>query len=478
MLGTKRYITTSTKFPLKDFGSHLTRHEISSAEKRDLVLTILNSTATKREARNYLAKYPLLEENDIYKNKKRLNDGFSRGLIIDQNNNIVEKRHKKKKYEDLMEKVLTKDAPEIDTDLKALATSPDLPATQSEAHLTDTIRMVVLKIRDLRSLTVDQVEGIGKTLNKMVKLGTSPVIVLDEDYQSGKAFYNTVIVERNIMEESNNLIRVLENANLDLKLRAVRGLYEVEEDGNLTLTMPELITVPLFQGIIPVVFPVGTGIADSREKIIDSFNAIKTLVTSLQQTNEKSKKSKKDTDILTIEKILYLDKLGGIPSLERFQSSHVFINLLQEYQDIIAELHIGHIPPFERDVHEKNLNDMSRLLELLPNATGIITTPEIATLQKVKQFANPIIHNILTDRPSISSSLPVNLKITPQLNTTIVKRGLPVKLLLSDFPEQGLDLRKMHEEGEIDLNKLKFLIDDSFKRNLNMDHYLDRINGK
>ncbi|GMG29718.1 unnamed protein product [Ambrosiozyma monospora] len=36
----------------------------------------------------------------------------------------------------------------------------------------------------------------------------------------------------------------------------------------------------------------------------------------------------------------------------------------------------------------------------------------------------------------------------------------------------------MHEEGEIDLNKLKFLIDDSFKRNLNMDHYLDRINGK
>ncbi|GMF08112.1 unnamed protein product [Ambrosiozyma monospora] len=116
-----------------------------------------------------------------------------------------------------MEKVLTKDAPEIDTDLKALATSPEVPATHSEAHLTDTIRMVILKIRDLRNLTVAQVEGIGKTLNKMVKLGTSPVIVLDEDYQSGKAFYNTVIVEKNIMEESNNLIRVLENANLDLK---------------------------------------------------------------------------------------------------------------------------------------------------------------------------------------------------------------------------------------------------------------------
>lgn len=36
----------------------------------------------------------------------------------------------------------------------------------------------------------------------------------------------------------------------------------------------------------------------------------------------------------------------------------------------------------------------------------------------------------------------------------------------------------MEREGKVDLAQLKYLIDNSFGRDLNMDHYLNRINGK
>ncbi|KAG7825748.1 hypothetical protein KL919_000336 [Ogataea angusta] len=80
---------------------------------------------------------------------------------------------------------------------------------------------------------------------------------------------------------------------------------------------------------------------------------------------------------------------------------------------------------------------MNQLLAIQPAATGLITTPAIATLRHGTRTTNPIIYNVLTDRPTISSSLPVNLKKTPQLNTTVIRRGTPLTIHLSDDQPDG-----------------------------------------
>ncbi|KAG7883028.1 hypothetical protein KL937_000201 [Ogataea polymorpha] len=208
------------------------------------------------------------------------------------------------------------------------------------------------------------------------------------------------------------------------------------------------------------------------------FETLERLVSNLCGFNEAYRRNNAN-DLLTVEKIIYLEDLGGIPSLERFQSSHVYINLLQEYDDIISELYIGHLDSSVRDVHVQNLTEMNQLLAIQPAATGLITTPDIATLRHGTRTTNPIIYNVLTDRPTISSSLPVNLKKTPQLNTTVIKRGTPLTIHLSDDqPDgKGIDLLEFDRQKIIDLNKLTHLINDSFGKTLDLERYLNRVNG-
>ncbi|KAG7712470.1 hypothetical protein KL950_000341 [Ogataea haglerorum] len=122
---------------------------------------------------------------------------------------------------------------------------------------------------------------------------------------------------------------------------------------------------------------------------------------------------------------------------------------------------------------------MNQLLAIQPAATGLITTPAIATLRHGTRTTNPIIYNVLTDRPIISSSLPVNLKKTPQLNTTVIRRGTPLTIHLSDDqPDgKGIDLLEFDRQKIVDLNKLTHLINDSFGKTLDLEHYLSRVNG-
>ena len=77
-----------------------------------------------------------------------------------------------------------------------------------------------------------------------------------------------------------------------------------------------------------------------------------------------------------------IDPIGGIPSIERHQTSHVFINLSQEYSDILSELFIGHIEPKYRDTHVDNLNTMNNVLSYINEKSGNDETTGIITTRK------------------------------------------------------------------------------------------------
>ena len=63
-------------------------------------------------------------------------------------------------------------------------------------------------------------------------------------------------------------------------------------------------------------------------RIINSNDLLFSLCSSLLTTK----------NVLSIEKVVMIDPIGGIPSIERNQTSHVFINLSQEYSDIVSEI--------------------------------------------------------------------------------------------------------------------------------------------
>ncbi|KAF5094353.1 hypothetical protein D0Z00_003588 [Geotrichum galactomycetum] len=403
------------------------------------------STATKREAKQYISRYtPLIgrDKADITKRRE-----FVQNLL---------KADHKENSADVFEKNSS-------------------TSSHESFDIKHALRVAIIKIRDIKSIDPQTFLNIGSTITSLTKLGVSPIIVVD----AGKERNDFLKLdnepfrhyEKAITWKAAAIAGAIENASNDGSIRArpVEGLFDLETPSsdsfnNLKFSIPNLILMPLSNGIIPVVVPLAYDPVSSEEKLIHADDAVVFLAKELSRTAKK---------FLSIEKIIFIDPLGGVPSVERKQGSHVYVNLAQEMEDITAELHMGFITPTEREIHLANLRTLdSALTYLPPSATGLVTTPKVAALSSSR---NPIIYNILTDRPIISPSLPVELKKTPTVQTTIVRKGMPIILLRS---KNGIDLHRESRRGRIDLDKLWNLIEDSFGRKLDKEHYMNRINGK
>jgi amino-acid N-acetyltransferase len=144
---------------------------------------------------------------------------------------------------------------------------------------------------------------------------------------------------------------------------------------------------------------------------------------------------------------------------------------------------------------------------MLPrSSSALLTTPEEAANSGkdtpfqaarvgTRRQRNPLIHNLLTDKPVFSSSLPVGrlghqaLKSEPFspveniTSTTFAKHGMSVTI----FPDPNIISwepplpGKPHlnlTDSKIDLPRLVHLIEDSFGRKLDVREYLKRVNGR
>ncbi|ORY82613.1 hypothetical protein BCR37DRAFT_341777, partial [Protomyces lactucae-debilis] len=168
---------------------------------------------------------------------------------------------------------------------------------------------------------------------------------------------------------------------------------------------------------------------------------------------------------LTIDKLILLDPAGGMPSSARRAGSHVLINLAQETESLQEELRKQNGPE-EASRHLRNLSLCQDCLGYLAHtASAVITTPTIAGSGPGEQ--HPLIHNLLTDKPMISPSLPKLSDRTPATATTVLRLGTPVRVL------RDVDLRG----PAVDLPRLVALINDSFGRKLDTEAYLERLQG-
>lgn len=390
-------------------------------DKRDLILSILKSTTTKREAREYLTRYKA--------------DGSSERSLDAE--------------------------PKVDGKIneKLRQHSPPELSIERRVSLAPFNKQVAV-FRIPLALLTQALQEICRSFTTILRLGVSPILVFDIE-----------ITQKSL---SSLQEKALEAASVMSRAEAHEPNFFTpittpfdDHSNKITVLNEKLIILPILQQNIPILLPVAYDVVNARHSIISPQDALLALLKQLNQSQG-----------VVIEKVVFVDTVGGIPSIERDRTSHVFINNLQEYSDIVSELHIGFLEPEVRDRHLSNLSQMRELLlatqsELKSEATGIILRPEDLTPQA--DMLNPVAYNILTDRPLISSSLPPGRLRTPQVTTSIIKSGFDVLLFYAT--ESGLrKFDSLVNNSGIDESKLLLMIDDSFGKRLVREDYVKRLN--
>jgi amino-acid N-acetyltransferase len=437
-----------------------------------------------------------------------------------------------------------------------------LPETKyEEGGEEEPLHLALIKLRRPETLDDRTLGGIALTLSQMAQLGLSTAVVLDcaehtaPDTQRLDATY-----EKTLREQAARLVAALEEYNepgalliehaLSFSDRSndmpstvqVRGCVEVKNDF--------LLYPPLDDGVIPVILPfaydselkkVPVEADDVLLALIREFAGITGQASSgapgdhgLDPTNDHSFSIGPDRPVL--DRIIVLDPLGGIPSENRSDGAHVFVNLEAEYRDIKHELRalskaasdevresasvsLGTGNPFSKFVedeviplpggtpsrlgnpaplrHLKNLDVVQCALKLLPStSSGLILTPSEAATKAIPDDArstlskNPLLHNLLTDKPMISSSLPTSpasrfLGSASPNPATFLKKGVPLTMIPDPRvtgpwrpPSASNPSIELAEDPRINYPKLEELINDSFRRKLHSKDYLARIRGR
>lgn len=416
----------------------VTHHKPSYAEtqtNRSFFLTVLAATATKRDAKAYIEKYQ---------------KPYSKAQLV-----------KIKDSNSLQEFFAARDGALIDVEPSLAKTSP--------------VRVALFTIRDVQEMSNRLLERIADTLSQLHRLGLQPVVIV-EDSDRGQDLLSghSRQVER--------FVQVLEAAGLESR-PINEGLFDVRHDNTdssaaaasvsqkpihkkrvVSIYDTRAIKAPACRRQVPVISTVAT---DRRGKrtAITADSAMKALCRAFGARPE-TVPFQQDLDraALTIDKLIIVDRVGGILSPQRKEGSHVFINLNQEALTLQRELATLSSPPDIADRHLRNLETCRACLQLLPDsASAVVTTPEIAA--SVHGTQHPLIHNLLTDKPVFSPSLPLTSSRTPTTVTTILRRGVPVVI------HRHLSLAS----PVLNLSKLTALMNDSFGRKLDVDAYLARL---
>ncbi|KAK5737245.1 Amino-acid acetyltransferase, mitochondrial [Elasticomyces elasticus] len=458
--------------------------------QRELFMDVLSANATRRDAKQYLSRFKpaTARTSDVQGNRNARHrhdqDRLDR-MGVNLGGLYVPAR-------------AIADAPQFEREANDEKTRGDL---QSELH----VALVCLRAPE----TIDDgtLDGLATTLSQLVKLDMRIVVVLElaTDLTEGSIRNRRAA----IAEQAERLARAIGSHSADAA-RFVTGSLEAADDREVKVYVPKLIIDPIKRGVIPII-PSLAHTATGQLVIADTGAVMAGLTKALhQEANPADARSA----YVSIDRIILLDPVGGIPAKHRSDNAHVFINLKQEYPGIAKELEQyaswddGVSRPNMFDQHTANLRTMNECLRILPAASsGLIISPYEAATSSCSSEAqdsnigtgtrrqkNTLIHNLLTNKPMVSSSLPAARMSSPDSDAppaaavptaTLVKRGMPVSIFPTVHRGQGwlkpalsVSTLELDKDPRIDLPRLVHLIDDSFRRKLDAKHYLDRIRGQ
>lgn len=452
---------------------------------------MLESTATKREAKAYLSRFsPRETKVGSFKSlPKRSDNGVNLGDLY----------------------------PRIKAVKQDPGSSHRLFQPRFPAEAAVIVHVALIIIRNPQSLDEKTRHGVSRTISQLSRLGLSCVVVVDCHDDCGELSLGKAQLA---VDQADNIVEALEDCGGN-GARRVDGVLGVSDVGSylhhsikvrsgIRVAHRNLLLAPLRRGIIPVIVPT-VHLKDTQKLVCISANEVVLALTrdlagiqdvpcSQGNCSNPEEKVKDSREQAVVQRVIVLDPLGGIPSLDNKHGSHVSINLEQEFDGIKNELIVlrsGLDPkpsastmswsvnastsesttshsvlksPASDMTLESGIGDKhqcmlrSRLdwnkfeayiqnLELFkdalavlpPSSSGFLATPqEVSTsgsppspqsqepAVRTRRQRNPLIHNWLTDRPVSSSSLPssrLSNTAAKAPSSTYFKRGMPVTLI-------------------------------------------------
>ncbi|KAI9761102.1 MAG: hypothetical protein M4579_001254 [Chaenotheca gracillima] len=534
---------------------------------RDFYLSVLSSTSTKREASPYLSKFMPSK-----KSQSKSRKGQSASAASSKGSKHREQPLVKRAGVNLGNLYMPIKAVEDSPVFSQYPTSENKPASEKEP-----LHVALVKIRLPSHISASTLEGVGLTLSQLGRLGLSTVVVIDTGIQQGGDSNHTAW-RSELHEAADRMVTAIEKyaGPGARRLDNVIGISSTIDQSSSRFSIRRAVRVahresllaPLRRGITPVIAPVGYSAETQKAAPVDANDVVLALtrefagiLTSPAAEEDPVRLRQKIADLqkhVSLERLIILDPLGGIPGRYSSSRSHVFINLEQEFDEIKNELlnskdnnepdgallepnggtdhsvvnigkEISSKPGRTEDRarskeqraqhqsttqhHLNNLKLLQRTLALLPpSSSALLTTPYeaanagrsshnafVAADVGTRRQKNPLIHNLLTDKPLFSSSLPSGRLGPPQIAqsdhgepiatrtaatpTTFVKRGMPLTMLpdprLSPWtpPKPGERTLSLNDP-RIDLPRLINLIEDSFNRKLDVENYLARIQDR
>ena len=381
------------------------------------------------------------------------------------------------------------------------------------SSVTGPSHIALVKIRVPQFLNDKTLDGIGSTLSQLAKLGMTSAIVLDCDDNDTTSSLSTIQWRDLNLTQTDRLVssinayeghrgrRVVDAVGVSSLHQPASSIISIR--GEVEIQYPELFSAALRNGTLPVVPGIAYTTDTQKATRAGADEILLALTRSFTGIASGATTIETHAHTFVLEKVIILDPLGGTPYSGHSKRSRVFINLEQEFPGLCQELQ----KRSDNGQHIKNLELVRDALALLPpTSSALITSPEdaarSANLENVSRdplgvstrpVKNPLIHNLLTDKPAFSSSLPTaRIRIGSDESrtanplprpTTFIKRGMPLSIIpdprnkpwIPPSPPNHttLDL----QDPQIAFPRLVHLIEDSFARPLNVRHYLARIHN-
>lgn len=446
-------------------------------------MSVLESTATRRDAKGYLQKYAAPKTTSP----------------APASSTQVEHQHKS-------------------------------PARQFQTQPPFNVAIVVL--RNPQKLPQDTIKGIAKTLTQLRALGLLSVVVVDCGTDESRFTFQHEALRLceavdSFDEHGSKLVENLLVGTSHFRKATPSPFWDdiqIQDYGilNRALQHNMIAVIPSLARNDEIMSPVPADVQRTALALTRYFTGLQ-FEEDLSNSQNGSYGGAKDP-LASVERVIILDQFGGIPMTGRSDVYHRFINLEQEYNTLLDQLEgdgdgISQAAEGKRNrgpstTHARNLNLAKDTLSLLPETASVLITSPLAasntssassalppTRDSKHQFGfdgmvttrrrqNLLLHNLLTDKPIYSPSLPFQRIQTPNLafsntgesiSATLVKRGMPLTI----YPDPRISPWKPAAPGErgpqltdksIDLPRLVTLIEDSFGRKLDVEDYLRRTN--
>ena len=319
-----------------------------------------------------------------------------------------------------------------------------------------------------------QLESIARGMVYLEKLGLVSVIVVENDQLSRGSPRERPA----LLDETMRVVNALEKQGARARpvLGSVVRLGPKPEDEPSSepreYAVPEAHTFPsdlvhirsaLRAGEIPVLAPLALD-SFCRSVRVDANDVVAALARGMVEAaaldngpsaSEDSPSYSSDNVDLTPLRLMIITREGGVPSYARHGMPHLLVNLTSEYEYIHETFDtrwkLGHPTALS------NLKLARTCLAYMP--------PTSSAVMVSHRSPSSLIGNLITNRPAVSSSLPHallqgNRKLTVD-TPTLLRRGLPIRVVRT--------------VAELDKAKMKKLLEQSFRRELEEDAFWARM---